>query len=171
MRRQRGKITPQVIEALSIPEPNSGCWLWLGYGCHKGYGRIYEGKRPIRAHRASWTVHRGTIPGGMHVCHRCDNRCCVNPDHLFLGTNADNQRDKVRKGRHVAGISRGHSNGASKLTEENVLEILASKLGPRALATQFGVNPATIHQIRTGVTWRHVPRLRAYSASYPKEIP
>ena len=75
-----------------IPEPNTGCWLWLGFISPDGYGTRL-------AHRRAWELARGPIPDGMLVCHRCDVRHCVNPDHLFLGTHLDNMRDMIRKGR------------------------------------------------------------------------
>lgn len=95
------------IERHSIPEPNSGCWLWQGNTTKKGYGRLGGGQ----AHRMSWTAFRGTIPEGMCVLHRCDNRACVNPDHLWLGTQIDNINDCVNKGRNRS--SRGAHRGAT----------------------------------------------------------
>jgi hypothetical protein len=94
---------PVKVRALRIPLDKSGeCWLWLGQR-HKrdGYGLIKgTTNQPLRAHRVFYTIFNGEIPEGMVVCHSCDTPACVNPDHLWVGTHADNQRDKTQKGRH-----------------------------------------------------------------------
>lgn len=90
------------FEAKYIPEPNSGCWLWLGpvkIGRRQGYGQFTLEGKTVGAHRAAWRLFRGTIPDGLFVCHKCDVRTCVNPDHLFLGTHVDNMVDMESKGR------------------------------------------------------------------------
>lgn len=86
------------LEARSIPEPNSGCWIWLG-GTGNNYGKIRFGKEVYPAHRLSWAIANGPIPPGMQICHRCDNPAYINPDHLFAGTQKDNMQDCIKKGR------------------------------------------------------------------------
>lgn len=81
-----------------IPEPNSGCWLWIANANRTGYGCLSDSKQRL-AHRISWEIHRGPIPEGLYVLHKCDVPICVNPEHLFLGTHQDNMDDMVRKGR------------------------------------------------------------------------
>src|SRR3954463_5248397 len=97
-------------------EPFSGCWLWTAGVMSNGYGAHYEGSRQISAHRYSWKLHHGVIPSGLHVLHKCDTQLCVNPSHLFVGTNADNVADARRKGRFPT----GGRHPSSKLTEEDV---------------------------------------------------
>jgi hypothetical protein len=128
-----------------IPEPNSGCFLWTGYYCKDGYGRIYD----RRAHRLAYKVFVGEIPRGMCICHKCDVPCCVNPDHLFIGTNSDNSADMSKKGRH----------GNTKLTAKQVSEIrsLKGKEVQEKTALRYQVHPSAISGIQSGRTRRHTP--------------
>lgn len=149
--------TIATIESLSIPEPNSGCWLWLGGVDHYGYGaiRLIGSRRPVKAHRLSYIVFNGAIPPGKLVCHKCDVPGCVNPAHLFLGTHAENTRDMVNKRR--ARGARGAAHRSAKLTERDVRDILAATdVAAAVLADRYGVTRENIYGIRKRKTWAHI---------------
>jgi len=138
------------FESRVIPEPNSGCWLWIAGHDRNGYG-LMTGN--AKAHRVSYELHRGPIPAGVLVCHKCDTRCCVNPDHLFLGSEKDNSEDMSRKGRAACGQK--HWN--SSLTERHVIAIRADKTSTHAaLAKLYPVSAEMISLIRNGKAWKHV---------------
>lgn len=143
-------------------KPETGCWEWQRTKDKHGYGGLRANNRWVKAYRFSYERSIGPIPKGMSVLHSCDNPPCVNPDHLFLGTQADNLRDMRRKGRHVSGFSKciGTRNRSSKLTEEDVREIRRlyreNGMTQRQLATQFGVTKTPITLILNGSTWKHV---------------
>src|SRR4051794_35999147 len=104
MRDPMAQVAVKIPKAESLwarcsPEPNTGCWLWIGYVGDDGYPAIATRFKPMRAHRAAWMVTHGPIQEGLVVCHKCDQPLCINPAHLFLGTPADNTRDMVAKGR------------------------------------------------------------------------
>ena len=144
----------------SWAQDESGCWNWLGSLATAGYGRIKAGNKMVRAHRYSWMAANGRdIPVGMVVCHSCDNRRCVNPAHLFIGTVADNVADCVSKGRHARGErlahprARGEKNGNSRLTLEQVNSIKADGRPQRVIAAEHGVSQAAIWGIKSGRIW------------------
>lgn len=137
-----------------IPEPNSGCWLWTAGALPTGYGSLnWRGKNRL-AHRVSYEIHCGEIPHGLHVLHSCDNPCCVNPDHLRPGTDADNIADMIARGRGNPAI--GDRNANNKLTPDQVRRIRSAKGQPTAVSRAFGVSEATVRDIRAGRTWSHL---------------
>lgn len=128
------------------------CKPWEKALNSKGYGkRKFRGKT-VGAHRAAWIEEHGDVPDGLFVLHRCDNRPCTEPRHLFLGTQQDNLDDMAAKGRGT----QGGRNNTTKLTEADVLAIRASGLGSHALALQYGVRRYTIQCILAGKTWKHL---------------
>ena len=125
------------------------CWLWTGARTDQGYGRFMLNRKSRHAPRVAYELTVGPILGGLFVLHRCDNPPCVNPSHLFLGTNADNMIDAVRKGRSPR----------TKLSMEQVREIRAAAAAgvpKKRLARTYGVDPATIRWVIQRKSWAHV---------------
>jgi hypothetical protein len=139
----------------------AGCWLWIAHTV-RGYGAMRAGGRVRGAHRISWELHYGPIPDGLFVCHHCDNKRCVRPDHLFLGTPADNMADMAAKGRARNGIRIGAANKKSKLTEDQVREIRRLYAGGGItqceLGQRYGVHNSVICQLIRFRIWKHVGR-------------
>ena len=161
--RGRTRVVPVVDRFWACTDVRGAdeCWEWQGPLTRGGYGRLFLGTygRYQTTHRFSWELAKGPIPDGGHVCHTCDNRRCVNPAHLFLGTNRDNIADKVRKGRQA----RGERMGSAKLTEPQVVEIRKRWSYENArivdLAREYGVSPSTVSHIVHGRIWKHVNHL------------
>jgi len=126
------------------PITESGCWVWKDHLMHKGYGVISINGKPKRAHRVSYELHKGEITNNLHVLHKCDVRCCVNPDHLFLGTNADNMRDRDAKGRAAKGVS----HGLAKLSTEDVNAIRCDNRTQQEIASEYNVSRGHISDIK-----------------------
>lgn len=145
--------------AMCIPEPNSGCWLWLGSTsqAHIEYPQISIKGKTSSAHRASYQSHNGPIPLGLHVLHRCDTPLCINPDHLFLGTPADNSADMVAKGRSA----RGERGGNAVLNEQKVREIRAARGTLQNIAKRYGISRSVVCLVKHRKTWRHVEDIAA----------
>lgn len=139
------------------------CWEWQGSFDNKtkfGYGRAVYKQKNIRAHRLSWIIENGAIPDNLNVCHKCDNPKCVNPNHLFLGTDKDNVADCIIKGRFTKEIGEDRYN--AKLNEEQVREIrrrhtIRSKVNSGvALAREFGICRTMVDAIVKRIRWKHV---------------
>ena len=131
------------------------CWQWTGRVDKDGYGKLKFDYKQLKANRVSWELHFGPIPPGAWVLHTCDNPPCTRPDHLFLGTHADNMKDRHAKRRDASGS--GH--GRAKLTESDIPPIraaLAAGESMTSIGKRYGVNSGTIFFIAAGKHWQHV---------------
>lgn len=160
------------MEAFSTkyePVPESGCWIWIG-ACNGRYGLLWRPPGFSMAHRISYELHVGPVPDGMYVCHSCDVTLCVNPNHLFLGTQTDNMRDMMRKGRKRISLAtgrhgnhaRGEESGANKYPSdviEAVREMYDSKACTNiaAIARHFHISESHARRIVHRQTWLHLP--------------
>lgn len=149
-----GLSVQQRIENNIITIPESGCWIWGKTIASDGYGKISIKSKQQPAHRISYEFFNGEIPENMMVCHKCDNRSCVNPAHLFLGTHQDNMSDMTKKKRQA----HNESHGASKLTEQQVIDIYLSDKTQLELANEYGVTRRSINYIKNGKNWRHLTK-------------
>jgi len=136
---------------------SDGCWVWKASKDKNGYG-IFKGMIGevafTRAHRYSYALHTGDMLIGMQALHTCDNPSCVNPSHLFAGTNADNMRDKAIKGRSRTPVGEGH--GKAILSERQVRRILKDPRPYTEIAAQYNVASTTIGSIKQRVSWKHL---------------
>lgn len=175
MHGTRGMTLAEKVNFYSQERPADGCWNWSGTIHHRGYGFIGHERKTLLAHRAAYEVNFGAIPAGMLVCHKCDNPRCVRPDHLFLGTPADNMADKVGKGRQSKGEKHantfkhsaafkaarphGERHGCAKLTQAQVGAIRmmwkdrTPSVGQRIIAQRFGVSQSLVSLIVRGHVW------------------
>jgi hypothetical protein len=138
-----------------VVKQDGGCWLYTGPLAESGYGSVSVKRAQVRVHRLAWSTVNGAIPDGLVVCHRCDVRNCVNPDHLFIGTVADNARDMVNKGRSAK--KAGEEHNQARLTIEQVREMRAlSDTGVTniALAARFGISNQQVAKIVLRQRWR-----------------
>lgn len=172
-------ITPADVAHFRMLAPRLApnvCWLWRGAPSVHGYWRLHVGGRKGRrllAHRLAFALAERLDPGELEVCHACDVRLCVNPAHLFLGTQAENIADAKAKGRMAAGenhglrkhperSAKGEGHGRHKLTTEEVLRMRAQHAWPlprgiqARIARAFGVSPTTVREVLTGENWKHL---------------
>ncbi len=151
--RTADNITPGWL--LARTEAAGECREWSMARQASGYGATWCGGKVVGTHRLMWQLARGPVPHGMHVLHKCDNRPCINPDHLFVGTNAENVADKMKKNRQ----SNGNTMASAKLTAADVRKIRslwrAGRHEQREIAKMFGISPTNTHVIIANKTWRH----------------
>jgi hypothetical protein len=140
----------------------AGCWEWQA-SLQSGYGQIRVGRNSrtpmMRAHRLSWELHHGPVPDGLCVLHRCDNRKCVRPEHLFLGTKSDNTRDMVAKGRHHRAHLRGERHPAARVTTQQVIDARARRERGETLisiAKDLGLSISGVWAMTRGRSWKGV---------------
>ncbi len=148
-----GATRSQYLDHHAVPITECGCLIWTGpVSKRTGYGQMIVKGRALSPHRVAYEEALGPIPAGQFVLHRCDVRTCINPDHLFLGTHKDNMRDMQEKRRSAHGAR----NSQAKLTPRQVEEIRASDLPRAVLARTYSISPASILNIKTGKSWRHI---------------
>ena len=157
-KQHHGLTEEQRFLAWVAVKKSNECWEWLGSKNQDrwhGQWRSKSGKIEL-THRASWRLFKSEIPGGLFVLHKCDNPICVNPTHLFLGSQSDNMADMHKKGRARQGRLLGEKHGMSKLTADAVLEIRTSKLSGVELARKYGISPTTVCDVRKRRIWDHI---------------
>lgn len=142
----------------TIEDLQTGCWNWNKCLCARRYGNVRIGRKMILAHRAAWEAKNGEIPKGMYVLHRCDNTKCINPDHLFIGTQMDNVRDMHQKGRARKAVGTNHR--WAKLTDDKVRNIRfmisGGSMSDGEIGRAVGISRSVICHIKSGRTWKHV---------------
>jgi len=149
------KSIKERFEEKFVVDEETGCWNWTAsLRGSDGYGGFSIGKKRLRANRASWLIYCSEIPDGLCVCHSCDNPLCVNPDHLFLGTQQDNMTDKVNKGRQQN--SKGEQNGRAKLTEKQIINIINDHRKQKEIAKDYNVCQQHVSLIKKGKSWKHL---------------
>ena len=153
----RMTMTDTIARFWSKVQKGPGCWEWQTYRDEDGYGQFYFRGRTRSAHRIAWEITYGPIANGLWVLHECDNPPCVRPDHLYLGTATDNNRDTVNRGRHVTPDCRGERNHSVKLTVAQVVEIRTTfaqgGCTQQQLADAYSVDHRTVSAIITGKNW------------------
>jgi len=134
------------------PAPSSCCWEWTAGKSSNGYGQFKLNTKMLSAHRIAYTLTKGEIPKDLIVRHTCDNPVCCNPDHLILGTYADNMADKVERNRQA----KGEQNGRCKLTVKQVMEIYNSPLTQDEIAKLYNIDQSIVSRIKHKKIWKHI---------------
>lgn len=156
------EITLDILRGRCRINPDTDCWEWMNCVQGNGYGRINANRKSTYVHRLAYKLAKGDVPAGKEVCHKCDNRRCCNPSHLFAGTRMENVRDAKKKGRLSSGIKHGlsvvsHVRARAKLTLEKAREIRrlrASGLCSKEISKRFGVDVSTVRLVVAYKTWR-----------------
>ncbi len=166
MKKQRAICPlPERLERRIERVPESGCWIWMGTTNPAGYGTLFIGltadgsRHCVRAHRLSYQLHKGEIPSGLFVCHRCDVRPCINPDHLFCGTTQDNTDDRVAKGRNHYNV--GDSHPRKKIDAAlagAIISMYRSGITIFNIRKQLGVSKYIVSDICNGRSWTGIER-------------
>lgn len=150
---QKKTLQQKIYEKFRV---TPGCWVWTGAKKKDGYGYVRHDGREFLAHRAAYFLRHGNLNPGLCICHTCDNRLCVNPDHLWQGTALENDADKMAKGRQA----KGERMGSAKLSAQQVAEIRTVFTGGRggentvSLGKKYGVSPSTIWDVVNRVNWK-----------------
>lgn len=152
-------MKPTIIEQLAAHSVKleNGCVVWTGFKNNYGYGHVTINRKVRKAHRVAWEEENGPVPEGLCVLHDCpagDNPACINVDHLWLGTNADNVADRERKGRHHSGRCERH--GLAKINNEQALAIFRDPRPSRLVGIEYGLSGSSVRALRRGKTWRPV---------------
>ena len=151
----RHGLSPKQYLMSKVKFNDNGCWEWFGAADSKGYGSCSSYGYTTSTHRLSYMLHFGEIHGDLHVCHRCDNPKCCNPDHLFLGTVKDNMQDRVDKDR----VLKGSDHPNSKLTESLVTQARQEYDNGSSvleLANNYNITSGAMRQFLKQITWKHI---------------